>query len=57
VCTALSSKKINIIAIAQGSSELTIAIVVKKDSLDAAVQVLHADCKLGIVRPTPAKVS
>ncbi len=57
VFNALSSKKINIIAIAQGSSELTIAIVVKKDALDAAVQVLHADCKLGVAQPTPAKVS
>jgi aspartate kinase len=57
VFNALSSKQINIIAIAQGSSELTIAIVVKKDSLDAAVQVLHADCRLGIAQPTPVKVS
>ena len=44
---ALSRKHVNIIAIAQGSSESTIAIVVKQDSLDDAVVALHAECKLG----------
>jgi aspartate kinase len=57
VFSAISSQSINIIAIAQGSSELTIAIVVKQDALDAAVRVLHSECKLGVRRPAPVKVS
>lgn len=47
VFTALSEKKVNIIAIAQGSSEITIAIVVKQDALDEAVRALHSECGLG----------
>ncbi len=47
VFTALSEEKINIIAIAQGSSELTIAIVVKQEALDGAVRALHEACRLG----------
>lgn len=47
VFTALSRPKINIIAIAQGSSELTIAIVVASNDLDRAVQSLHKSCGLG----------
>src|SRR5712692_4905715 len=45
--TAISRENINIIAIAQGSSELTIAIVVKRDMLDKAVRAVHAECRLG----------
>jgi aspartate kinase len=45
--TAISRENINIIAIAQGSSELTIAIVVKRDMLEKAVRAVHAECKLG----------
>ena len=40
-------EKINIIAIAQGSSELTIGIVVRIDKLDAAVRAVHKECQLG----------
>ena len=47
VFTALSEKKVNIIAIAQGSSEITIAIVVTQDALDEAVRALHSECGLG----------
>ena len=47
VFTALSRHRINIIAIAQGSSELTIAIVVTQKSLDQAVRALHESCGLG----------
>ena len=36
----------NIKAIAQGSSELTIAIVVKRDGLEKAVQAVHAECNM-----------
>ena len=34
----------NIIAIAQGSSELTIAIVVRREGLEKAVRAVHAEC-------------
>ena len=45
--TAISERNINIIAIAQGSSELTIAVVVKQDRLEDAVRAVHAECRLG----------
>ncbi len=47
IFTAISRQNINIIAIAQGSSELTIAIVVHKDGLNAAVKAIHQECGLG----------
>jgi len=47
IFTAISQQKINIIAIAQGSSELTIAIVVHRDGLERAVQAIHSECGLG----------
>jgi len=47
IFTAISREKINIIAIAQGSSELTIAIVVRRDGLEAAVRAVHAECGMG----------
>jgi aspartate kinase len=47
IFTAISQEKVNIIAIAQGSSELTIAIVVARDGLEKAVQAVHAECGLG----------
>ncbi len=47
VFTAISREKINIIAIAQGSSELTIGIVVRLDSLERAVRAVHEECQLG----------
>jgi aspartokinase/homoserine dehydrogenase 1 len=47
VFTAISREEINIIAIAQGSSELTIAIVVRLDGLERAVQAVHEECHLG----------
>ncbi|MGC8793328.1 MAG: aspartate kinase [Bryobacteraceae bacterium] len=46
IFTAISREKINIIAIAQGSSELTIAIVVRRDELDKAVRAVHAECRM-----------
>lgn len=46
IFTAISREHINIIAIAQGSSELTIAIVVRRDELDKAVRAVHAECHL-----------
>src|SRR5579875_2800181 len=47
VFTAISRERINIIAIAQGSSEITIGIVVRLDGLDRAVRAVHEECQLG----------
>jgi aspartate kinase len=47
VFTAISREEINIIAIAQGSSELTIGIIVRLDRLDSAVRAVHEECQLG----------
>ena len=47
IFTAISRERINIIAIAQGSSELTIAIVVRRQGLEAAVRAVHAECGMG----------
>src|SRR5579871_6553656 len=46
IFTAISRQNVNIIAIAQGSSELTIAIVVHRDGLDRAVRAIHEECGL-----------
>jgi len=42
IFTAISRHNINIIAIAQGSSELTIAIVVRREGLERAVRAVDA---------------
>jgi aspartate kinase len=47
IFTAISREQVNIIAIAQGSSELTIAIVVSRDGLEKAVRAVHAECGMG----------
>ena len=47
IFTAISREQVNIIAIAQGSSELTISIVVRRDGLEKAVRAVHAECGLG----------
>jgi aspartokinase/homoserine dehydrogenase 1 len=47
IFTAISRHQINIIAIAQGSSELTIAIVVHRGGLEQAVRAIHEECELG----------
>jgi aspartokinase/homoserine dehydrogenase 1 len=47
IFTAISKGNINIIAIAQGSSELTIGIVVRREGLERAVQAVHEECHLG----------
>jgi aspartate kinase len=54
IFTAISREKINIIAIAQGSSELTIAIVVRRDGLEKAVKAVHSECRLGDQRTATA---
>ena len=42
---AISEQNVNIIAIAQGSSELTISIVVRRDGLERAIQAVHRECR------------
>ena len=51
IFTAISRDNINIIAIAQGSSELTIAIVVRREGLEQAVRAVHEECGLGCLVP------
>jgi len=46
IFTAISREDVNIIAIAQGSSELTISIVVRLDGLEKAVRAVHTECHL-----------
>jgi bifunctional aspartokinase / homoserine dehydrogenase 1 len=50
IFTAISRHNVNIIAIAQGSSELTIAIVVHRDGLEKAVRAVHEECTLGTAK-------
>ncbi len=47
IFTAISQANVNVIAIAQGSSELTIAVVVQRSGLENAVRAVHAECGLG----------
>jgi aspartate kinase len=49
IFTAISREQVNIIAIAQGSSELTISIVVGKTGLEKAVRAVHAECGMGAI--------
>lgn len=49
VFTAISRNDVNIIAIAQGSNELTIAIVVRREGLEKAVQAVHEECHMSRV--------
>jgi aspartokinase/homoserine dehydrogenase 1 len=53
IFTAISRVQVNIIAIAQGSSELTIAVVVRREGLEKAVKAVHAECGLGNRPPVP----
>jgi aspartate kinase len=52
VFTAISRANTNIIAIAQGSSELTIGIIVRLDMLERAVRAVHEECQLGKIAAT-----
>ncbi len=47
IFTAMSRQNINIVVIAQGSSELTIAVVVHRKDLELAVQSIHEECGMG----------
>ena len=53
IFTAISRVQVNIIAIAQGSSELTIAVVVRRDGLEKSVRAVHAECGMGLRPPAP----
>ena len=53
IFTAISRVQVNIIAIAQGSSELTIAVVVRREGLEKAVRAVHAECGMGLRPPAP----
>ena len=53
IFSAISRVQVNIIAISQGSSELTIAVVVRRDGLEKAVRAVHAECGLGVRPPAP----
>jgi aspartate kinase len=53
IFSAISRAQVNIIAISQGSSELTIAVVVRRDGLEKAVRAVHAECGLGVRPPVP----
>jgi len=53
IFTAISRVQVNIIAISQGSSELTIAVVVRREGLEKAVKAVHAECGLGSRPPVP----
>ena len=45
IFSAVSRQDVNIIAIAQGSSELTISIVVRRDGLERAIRAVHDECR------------
>src|SRR4051812_2674694 len=53
IFTAISRVHVNIIAISRGSSELTIAVVVRREGLEKAVKAVHAECGLGLRPPVP----
>ena len=44
IFTAVAKAGVNILAIAQGSSELNISLAVSADDIDTAVRAIHADC-------------
>jgi aspartokinase/homoserine dehydrogenase 1 len=49
--SALSARRVNVIAIAQGSSELNITIAVAEAHATAALQALHEEFQLDKIRP------
>ncbi len=54
VFTAISRENINIIVISQGSSELTIAVVVRLDGLERAVRAVHRECRVAEISVMPS---
>jgi aspartokinase/homoserine dehydrogenase 1 len=56
IFTAISRENVNIIAIAQGSSELTISIIVRREGLEKAVRAVHEECGMALA-PSRSPVS
>ena len=57
IFTAISREGVNIIAISQGSSELTIGIIVRLDTLERSVRAVHEVCQLSKLALTSARSS
>jgi len=53
IFTAISRAQVNVIAIAQGSNGLMIAVVVRRDGLERAVRAVDAEYGLGQRPPVP----
>jgi aspartokinase len=53
ISAAILRVQVNIVAIIQDSTELTIAVVVQRDGLERAVVAVHAECRLGPNVPAP----
>lgn len=54
--SALSQQKINVLAIAQGSSELNITATIHQKDVPAALKALHQQYRLDRIRPLPDRV-
>jgi aspartokinase/homoserine dehydrogenase 1 len=53
IFSALSRQRINIVAIAQGSSELNITVALDEEEASAALNAIHSEYQLHRLRPLP----
>ena len=55
--TALSRENVNLIAIAQGSSECNLSLIVKQQEVKTALHAIHQEFQLGVLdsRPLPVR--
>jgi len=53
---ALGRAKVNVVAIAQGSSERNISVVIKRDDLSRALRAVHAGCALSELQVSVAVI-
>ncbi|MGK2855908.1 MAG: aspartate kinase, partial [Thermoanaerobaculia bacterium] len=51
--TAIAREEVNVLAIAQGSSELNITVGIQKSDVPRALRALHAEYQLDRIRPLP----
>lgn len=51
--TAIAHEDVNVLAIAQGSSELNITVVINRGDIQKALRALHAEYQLDRIRPLP----
>src|SRR5205823_11887600 len=51
VFSALSAERVNVVAIAQGSSELNITVAIDEDATTLALNSLHREFQLDRIRP------